>query len=127
MYIPKDTNFICLQLSKDPEDSYDQILSELGFNGVITTIDNPETLLSDIKDKSDFQYIILDGHDDENLHKLVTQIKELENYIGQPIIVLNTITTKEVMQDCLNAGASDYIVKPFLKETLANKIVKTWK
>jgi len=78
-------------------------------------------------DETEFHYIILDSHDDEDLHKSITQVKEMSFYSDQPIIVLNTISTKEVMQDCLNAGASDYIIKPFTKEILATKIIKSWK
>ncbi|MEE3077833.1 MAG: hypothetical protein VX341_00750 [Bdellovibrionota bacterium] len=127
MYIPKNTNFLCVHLSLNPPEDFENILLELGFSGGIKTINGFESLLEDMTDETEFHYIILDSHDDEDLHKSISQVKEMSFYSDQPIIVLNTISTKEVMQDCLNAGASDYIIKPFTKEILATKIIKSWK
>ena len=127
MYIPKNTNFLCVHLSLNPPEDFENILLELGFSGSIKSINGFENLLEDKIEDPAYHYIILDSHDDEDLHKSISQVKEMGFYKEQPIIVLNTISTKEVMQDCLNAGASDYIIKPFTKEILASKIIKSWK
>lgn len=41
-----------------------------------------------------------------------------------PIVILSSVSRKDVITQCFRAGAADYILKPFKDETLKQRIVK---
>ena len=127
MYLTRDTDFICLS-SNSQNDEFDPqaMLKDLGFNGTIQLEDNEDDLMSSLSKSDVFDFIIINQNDNEELHKTVSMIKALDSYKKTPILITTNITTNEVMYDCFGAGVSEYIVKPFTKETLAARILKSW-
>ena len=54
----------------------------------------------------------------------IRKIRELEKYKKTPIIACSSDSKKAIVIDTLKAGASNYIVKPFLKETVIPALEK---
>lgn len=52
------------------------------------------------------------------------RIKAIERFSAIPIIMVTGNSHKRVVTNCLKAGASDFVVKPFNRETLLDKIRK---
>ncbi len=127
MYLTRDINFICLS-SSSKNDEFDpyKMLKDLGFIGNIQIEGNEDDLMSSLSNTMDFDFIIINQNDNEELNKTVSLIKALDNYKTTPILVTTNITTNEVMYDCFRAGVSEYVVKPFSKETLAARILNSW-
>ncbi|HHF3737607.1 TPA: winged helix-turn-helix domain-containing protein, partial [Haemophilus influenzae] len=54
-------------------------------------------------------------------------IKKQESYAAIPIIMLTAKSTEEDCIACLNAGADDYITKPFSPQILLARIEAVWR
>ncbi len=52
------------------------------------------------------------------------QLKSLEMTKGIPVIMCTSEAEKELVLECIKAGASDYIVKPFTKDLITEKFKK---
>ena len=72
----------------------------------------PDLILMDIN---------LPGHDGI---EVMCRIKAVERFADIPVIMVTGISAKSVVMDSLKAGAVDFILKPFNKNTLAAKIRK---
>ncbi len=55
------------------------------------------------------------------------QIKSIERFSAIPIIMVTGNSEKRVVTNCLKAGATDFVVKPFNRENLLDKIRKSLK
>ena len=51
-------------------------------------------------------------------------IRENQKYSNIPIIALSAHSSQEDIDEIINAGANDYLVKPVKKEEIINKIYK---
>ena len=54
--------------------------------------------------------------------ELTRRLKASEAYAGIPVIMLTGQSEKEVIVDSLGAGAIDFVVKPFDRDTLLKKV-----
>lgn len=52
------------------------------------------------------------------------QLKSMEDTKGIPVIMCTSEAEKEMVLECIKSGASDYVVKPFNKDLIAEKISK---
>lgn len=52
------------------------------------------------------------------------QLKSMETTKGIPVIMCTSEAEKEMVIECIKSGASDYIVKPFNKDLIAEKIAR---
>ncbi len=55
------------------------------------------------------------------------QLKGMENTKHIPVVMCTSEAEKEMVLECIKAGAMDYVVKPFTKELIAQKIAKVSK
>lgn len=59
--------------------------------------------------------------------QFIQYIKKQESYAAIPIIMLTAKSTEEDCIACLNAGADDYITKPFSPQILLARIEAVWR
>lgn len=52
------------------------------------------------------------------------QLKSMDDTKAIPVIMCTSEAEKEMVIECVKAGASDYIVKPFNKDLISEKITK---
>ena len=56
---------------------------------------------------------------------LLERIRSREDWVGVPVIMLSGISQEQRIAQALQAGASDYLVKPFKPDALV-AVVKRW-
>lgn len=54
--------------------------------------------------------------------EVTRRLKSIDQFAGIPVIMITGQSEKEVVVKSLNAGASDFVVKPFHKDTLLSKL-----
>ena len=126
MYISSDFKFICYQQSMADSSDLKDSLKELGFKNELLSFRDEDKFLTHLKEENEYNYIIINNSDNDEIHTVVGRIRAIPHYIDTAILVMTNLTTNEVMKDCLNAGATEYIVKPFSLEVLASKIVNSF-
>lgn len=55
------------------------------------------------------------------------RIKSIERFSAIPVIMVTGNNDKNVVTNCLTAGAADFLVKPFNRDTLLDKICRSLK
>jgi two-component system, chemotaxis family, sensor kinase CheA len=58
-------------------------------------------------------------------YEAITRIRAFSHFNSLPIIALTAKAMKEDREKCLEAGASDYIVKPFNPDQLIS-LIRVW-
>ncbi|HHE9423169.1 phosphate regulon transcriptional regulator PhoB [Haemophilus sp. HN_Hi10] len=95
---------------------YYDVIEASDFKTAINKIkENPKLILLDwmLPGRSGIQFI--------------QYIKKQESYATIPIIMLTAKSTEEDCITCLNAGADDYITKPFSPQILLARIEAVWR
>ena len=95
---------------------YYDVIEASDFKTAINKIkENPKLILLDwmLPGRSGIQFI--------------QYIKKQESYAAIPIIMLTAKSTEEDCITCLNAGADDYITKPFSPQILLARIEAVWR
>ena len=89
----------------------------------IEVAQNGEKALEFIKN-NDYDLFLMDINLGEGIDGLVVTkiIRKLSKYTKTPIIAITAYTMEYNKEEFIEAGCSDYILKPFSKETLLNKI-----
>ena len=54
--------------------------------------------------------------------ELTRRLKEIEAYAGIPIVMLTGRGEQQIIDQCRDAGATDYLIKPFEREVLLQKL-----
>lgn len=108
--------------SKIPRFALERILQSEGINSIIA-VDGKEAFDLFKKHEADIDIVITDFimpimNGDELCHKIRT---ETENR-RVPIIFLSAMSEQKSILQIFKAGASDYIIKPFVKEELISRI-----
>ncbi len=93
------------------------VLTKAGYNNieqsdsaseVFTTLQKPDSIYKDI------DLVLIDIHmPGMNGIEFTRKIKQMENYKDVPIIVLTSSRMVSFMEDAFEAGANDFITKPF--------------
>ena len=99
------------------------ILKQLGFTN-ITEADDGTTALEELK-KGRFDLIISDW----NMPKmsgleLLKTVRAMEEYQNIPFLMVTAEAQKQNVVEAVQAGVSNYVVKPFTAESIAEKIEK---
>ncbi|MCW7753831.1 chemotaxis response regulator CheY [Desulfobotulus sp. H1] len=99
------------------------ILKQLGFTN-ITEADDGTTALEELK-KGHFDLIISDW----NMPKmsgleLLKAVRAMDDYKNIPFLMVTAEAQKQNVVEAVQAGVSNYVVKPFTAEAIAEKIEK---
>jgi two-component system chemotaxis response regulator CheY len=101
------------------------ILENLGFKNIIEAEDGIEAI--EILKNMEIDLILTDWNMPNisglDLVKIIRNSEKLKHI---PIIMISAEALKENIAKAINAGVDDYIVKPFTKSTLAQKIEKVF-
>ena len=97
------------------------VLSMLGFANITTAINGKEALQALGSD--DFDLVVSDWKMEPiNGLDLLKKIRGDKKLKDLPFIMLSAVSDKKSIIEAINNGVSEYIVKPFSKETLKGKI-----
>lgn len=97
------------------------LLKQLGFENVDEATDGTNAL-SKLRDK-DYELIISDWNMEPMTGlQLLKEVRSDERMKGMPFIMITAESKSENVLSAKEAGASNYIVKPFNAETLKSKI-----
>ncbi|MGS2779099.1 response regulator [Robertmurraya sp. GLU-23] len=92
----------------------------------ITFAENGVDCLQILKEDRQFDLILMDIMMPEmDGYEAITKIRSMQEYHTLPIIALTAKAMKEDREKCIEAGASDYIVKPFDPEQLIS-LIQVW-
>lgn len=96
-------------------------LTEGGYNDIHSAIDGENGL--EKAESIQYDFIITDI----NMPKMdgiemVTKLRKMQNYLKTPILVLTTERTDEMKRKGKKAGATAWIVKPFVQSKLLEAI-----
>jgi DNA-binding response OmpR family regulator len=95
----------------------------LEYNFTVTAFDNGLDALSYLQQGNIPDIIITDLNTPElNGFELLSQIKDSSFFKGIPVIILSGEEGSETRIKCLEAGADDYILKPFNPRELEVRI-----
>ncbi|MEW6012064.1 MAG: response regulator [Elusimicrobiales bacterium] len=100
-----------------------RIMKELGYE--VGEAGNGKEAIEALKTDSSYSLVMADWNMPEmNGYEMVVNIKSDDNLKKIPIIMVTTETETGNVSKAIEAGASDFITKPFKKETVQEKINK---
>ncbi len=96
-------------------------LEEMGFT--VVEAENGEEALKVLKENPDIRLILLDWHMPVmNGYEFLKAVRANPEWSGIKIMMVTTENQQKSVIDAIMAGANEYLMKPFDKEMLANKI-----
>lgn len=99
------------------------LLKEIGFNNAEEAEDGAVALA--MLKSSKFDFVVSDiNMPNMNGFELLQSIRAEESLKGLPVLVVTAEAKKEDIMRAAQAGANGYIVKPFTKATLEEKVQK---
>lgn len=128
-YLSPDTSFFCVEDDDQMRKDVVNCLRSMGFTGQILTASNGKEAIELVEQSADkiADIIISDMVMPELTGcEFVEKLRKIEIYKDTPVLMLTSISTREVILDCINAGANNYVVKPVEPNLLATKLVKVW-
>ncbi len=99
------------------------LLEEMGFGRVIVARDGVEALQQLEKGKVDFILSDWEMPEMDGL-ELLKNVRAKEDYKNTPFIILTVVDQKERIVNAMQAGVTDYIIKPVEKNILKDKLKK---
>lgn len=103
-----------------------KMLDELGCETVVEANDGLEALQIVAGDKfdlilMDWKMPVLSGLD------TLKQLKSNQEFSGMPVVMVTSESQKPKIMEAIQAGAANYIIKPFTGETLKEKLAPFFK
>jgi two-component system chemotaxis response regulator CheY len=98
------------------------VLMQLGHNDIIEAADGLEALEQYKKESPDLIFIDWNMPNMDGV-TLVRKIREIDK--STPLIMCTTQAEKSQVLEAIKAGVNNYVVKPFMTESLAEKITQT--
>lgn len=112
-------------IAEDDQDIRELIVLTLQFNGFdVVPVDNGAAAV-DVAPTGDFDLILMDVRMPKMTgYEACIRLKELEATRDVPVIFLSAKGQETEIQTGIQAGAADYILKPFAPDQLISKINK---
>lgn len=110
-------------IAEDDQDIRELVILTLQFNGydVVSAVDGAQAVEKAQKDQ--FDLILMDVRMPRMTgYEACRQLREMESTRDVPIIFLSAKGQESEIQAGLDAGATQYILKPFAPDVLARKI-----
>lgn len=102
-------------------------LNSLGYSDVLEANDGLEAQLV-LDENKDIKLMLVDWKmPNMSGYELLQIVKNSSSLKHIPIIMVTTASEKEDVMKAIKAGASNYLIKPFTKDVLAEKIKATIK
>jgi two-component system chemotaxis response regulator CheY len=98
------------------------VLMQLGHNDIVEAADGLEALDQYKKESPDLIFIDWNMPNMDGI-TLVRKIREIDK--NTPLIMCTTQAEKSRVLEAIKAGVNNYVVKPFMTESLAEKITQT--
>ena len=98
-----------------------KFLTDLGFK--VTEAETAHEGLQSLKKGNKFEVMLVDG-DLRGINGLefIRRVRADEDNKSTPIIMLSSQSSRDRMMEAIEAGANEYIIKPFNKEALETKL-----
>lgn len=123
---PKEAKFLIVDDMSTMRKIIRTILNQLGYTNVEEAENGKEALVK--LRNGNFDFVLLDWNMPElDGFETLKQIRTDEKLKGMPVIMVTAEAKKENVLAAVQAGANNYVVKPFTPETLKEKIEKVWK
>ena len=120
--IPKDLTFLVLEDMENLRQQMVRDLKSLGFSGTIHEAENVSKAHEILKSQP-INYIVSDWNlPDGTGLDLLKKCREIPKFKDLPFLMVTSMDSISDMLDAINAGVSDYLVKPWSKEELNKKI-----
>lgn len=98
-----------------------RMLTEIGFE--VETAENGRVALECLQQNSDLAIALDDWNMPElNGYDFVTQVRANQSYDGIRLMMVTTETEMSQVARALDAGADEYVMKPFTKEIIRDKL-----
>lgn len=98
-----------------------RMLVEIGFE--VETAENGRVALECLQQNSDLAIALVDWNMPElNGFEFVTQVRADHNYDGIRLMMVTTETEMNQVVRALEAGADEYVMKPFTKDIIRDKL-----
>ncbi|MGM0642290.1 MAG: response regulator [Thermodesulfobacteriota bacterium] len=107
-----------------------EILNSLGFSDLTEATDGNDAWFQlkaefEGEEKENFDLVITDMEMPEMSGlDLLKAVREDDEVKDTPVIMVTTVNTKEVILKTMKLGISAYIIKPFTKESVEEKLKK---
>jgi len=122
---PKDTRFLVVDDMSTMRKIVRTILNQFGYTN-IDEAENGKEALAKLK-VGNYQFVLLDWNMPEmDGLETLKNIRADEKLKNIPVIMVTAEAKKENVLMAIQAGANNYIVKPFTPEVLKEKIEKVW-
>ncbi|MBL7665257.1 MAG: response regulator [Bacteriovoracaceae bacterium] len=124
----ENSGFLCAEDDATMRANLIKDLRGLGFTGQIYEAENGEAAFKVLKDKAaDIKFIISDlmmpGTNGIEFLKLARAEAAFKNV---PFLLLTSENDRNTVVSAVQSGASNYLLKPWTKQSLAEKIVFCW-
>ncbi|MEJ5339344.1 MAG: chemotaxis response regulator CheY [Aquificaceae bacterium] len=122
---PKEARFLVVDDMSTMRKIIRTILNQLGYTSV-EEAENGKEALAKLRG-GNYDFVLLDWNMPEmDGLETLKQIRAEEKLKGIPVIMVTAEAKKENVLAAIQAGANNYVVKPFTPETLKEKIEKVW-
>jgi two-component system chemotaxis response regulator CheY len=122
---PKETRFLVVDDMSTMRKIIKTILAQLGYTNV-DEAENGKEALAKLR-VGNYQFVLLDWNMPEmDGLETLKAIRADEKLKDIPVIMVTAEARKENVLTAIQAGANNYIVKPFTPEVLKEKIEKVW-
>jgi two-component system chemotaxis response regulator CheY len=122
---PKETRFLIVDDMSTMRKIIRIILAQLGYTNV-DEAENGKEALAKLR-TGNYQFVLLDWNMPEmDGLETLKAIRADEKLKDIPVIMVTAEAKKENVLTAIQAGANNYIVKPFTPEVLKEKIEKVW-
>ncbi len=122
---PKETRFLVVDDMSTMRKIIRTILAQLGYTNV-DEAENGKEALAKLR-TGNYQFVLLDWNMPEmDGLETLKAIRADEKLKDIPVIMVTAEAKKENVLTAIQAGANNYIVKPFTPEVLKEKIEKVW-
>ncbi len=124
--IKKNLNFLIIEDNTLLSELISEMLSSTGFTGEVYEASNMKEAIKNL-DSLEIDYILSDwGLPDGEGINLLSAIRKSPKYSKIPFVMVTGKNDIDSMMKASELKTSEYLVKPFSKEELLEKIEKGW-
>ena len=129
--LPNDSLILVVDDSKNMRELIITVLSEIGFKNYVQAANGDEALrqLDTQSENQDPVKLVLSDYDMPGMSGLefLKAMRSNPKFSNLPFIVISAHGQFNAIVDIVSAGADSFIVKPFEKRALVEKISAAWK